>query len=123
MIMKLILLKQVIFKLILNIHLILIILETSTQPLEYNWEWTEISEESHGIYINLVKNPEKFTGYSGMSARLVWKSIQEENCFGGGDTETCFEKRVFYKLMSGLQSSIATQIARDYYFAPLGFLL
>lgn len=80
--------------------------------MEYTWEWTEISEEyrnsDRGVYINLVKNPEKFTGYSGKSARLVWKSIQEENCFGGGDTETCFEKRVFYKLMSGLQSSIAT---------------
>jgi hypothetical protein len=71
-----------------------------------------------------------------MSARLVWKAIQEENCFGG-DTDACFEKRVFYRcalllsfalltsllsarLMSGLQGSITTQIARDYYFAPQG---
>jgi hypothetical protein len=93
-----------------------ILIGSSSQPLEQTWEWTEIAEESRhpsrGVFINLVKNPEKFTGpllslcpllhliffsgYSGPSARLVWKSIQEENCFGG-DNDACFEKRVFYR--------------------------
>lgn len=89
-------------------------LDSHSRPLEQNWEWTEISEDSRGVFVNLVKNPEKFTGlnildtvllidsgYSGLSARLVWKSIQEENCFGG-DTDACFEKRVFYRFESDL---------------------
>lgn len=34
------------------------------------------------IYIDLVENPERFTGYTGHSAHKVWKAIYEENCFG-----------------------------------------
>lgn len=34
------------------------------------------------VYVDLVKNPERFTGYAGASANRVWKSIYEENCFG-----------------------------------------
>jgi ERO1-like protein alpha len=30
----------------------------------------------------------------------------------------CLEKRVFYRLMSGLQSSISTHIAKKYYYPP-----
>ena len=64
-----------------------------------------------GAYVNLLQNPERYTGYAGPSAARVWKGIQQENCFGGQD-DTCLEKRVFYRLMSGLQSSISTLIAR-----------
>jgi Endoplasmic Reticulum Oxidoreductin 1 (ERO1) len=49
-----------------------------------------------GVYVNLLQNPERFTGYAGPSARRVWNSIKEENCFGGAD-DTCLEKRVFYR--------------------------
>lgn len=62
-----------------------------------------------------MQNPESFTGYSGPSAHRVWQSIQQENCFGGHD-DTCLEKRVFYRLMSGLQASISTHIAKQYYY-------
>src|SRR5437588_12432808 len=34
-----------------------------------------------GVFVNLLENPERFTGYAGPSASLVWKSIYEENCF------------------------------------------
>jgi Endoplasmic Reticulum Oxidoreductin 1 (ERO1) len=69
-------------------------------------------------YVNLELNPEKFTGYSGASAWKVWRSIYQENCFEGfsGGQSVCREKRVFFRLMSGLQSSITTQIAADYHF-------
>lgn len=70
---------------------------------------------NNGVYVNLLKNPESFTGYSGPSARKVWASIQQENCFGAID-DVCLEKRVFYRLMSGLQSSISTHIARSYHY-------
>ena len=101
-----------------------------------------------GAYVNLLQNPEQFTGYAGPSAARVWQSIQQENCFGGQD-DTCVEKRVFYRwvahegtilfyylinnqyislmiityqflnicrLMSGLQASISTHIAQQYYY-------
>ena len=35
-----------------------------------------------GQYVDLPLNPERFTGYAGVSAARVWKSIYEENCFG-----------------------------------------
>lgn len=34
-----------------------------------------------GVYVDLIENPERFTGYAGESAARVWKSIYEENCF------------------------------------------
>jgi len=109
-----------------------------------------------GEYVDLVDNPERFTGYAGHSAHKVWKAIYEENCFGavpylppsrgkdvGGsgfaesvagmestslrslmsslagprdiqDTETCLEKRVFYRIISGLHASISIHICKDY---------
>ena len=36
-----------------------------------------------GAYVNLLQNPERYTGYAGPSAARVWKGIQQENCFGG----------------------------------------
>lgn len=68
-----------------------------------------------GAYINLLENPEGYTGYSGESPQRVWRAIQEENCFGDVQDQ-CLEKRVFYRLMSGLQSSISTHVAKEYYF-------
>ncbi len=89
------------------------------------------------MFVNLLDNPERFTGYAGASASRVWKSIYEENCFNivsrmdsinnnnfvsastsksqlsgifydvaqKSDTtdheEVCFEKRVYYRLISG----------------------
>lgn len=32
-------------------------------------------------YVDLLPNPERFTGYKGPSAWRVWNSIYEENCF------------------------------------------
>lgn len=33
------------------------------------------------IYVDLLLNPERFTGYSGDSAHRIWNSIYQENCF------------------------------------------
>ena len=35
----------------------------------------------NGVYINLLANPEGYTGYGGPSAHRVWAAIQHENCF------------------------------------------
>ncbi|KAI1727377.1 endoplasmic reticulum oxidoreductin 1 (ERO1) domain-containing protein [Ditylenchus destructor] len=32
-------------------------------------------------YVNLLKNPERYTGYKGDSAVKVWRCIYQENCF------------------------------------------
>ncbi|GAA6034544.1 hypothetical protein JCM8097_005385 [Rhodosporidiobolus ruineniae] len=130
--------------------------------------------DSEGIYVDLLENPERFTGYAGASASRVWKAIYEENCFtpvpfvdpsrstadggsgfadisswsagggmgglGGGmggltaggwgegekklmgslagprdaGDEVCLEKRVFYRVISGLHASISVHICDDY---------
>ncbi|GAA5936422.1 ER oxidoreductin [Sporobolomyces koalae] len=133
--------------------------------------------DSEGVYVDLIANPERFTGYAGASSTRVWKAIYEENCFtpvpfidpsrstfelGGtgfapvssspfglgaassnngpagfglsqgswGESEkrlvqslagprdageeVCLEKRVFYRVISGLHASISVHICDDY---------
>ncbi|KAI8826710.1 uncharacterized protein EV422DRAFT_552090 [Fimicolochytrium jonesii] len=87
-------------------------------------EWS-----TDGSYVDLIKNPERFTGYSGESPERIWRAIYQENCFGypnqgsispllepaDQDAEnTCIERRVFYRLISGLHSSISTHICDQY---------
>lgn len=127
----------------------------------------DLSACPEGHYVDLLSNPERFTGYAGSSASRVWKAIYEENCFtkiafidpsrpkdqggsgfaplsGGspatsfglpsfpssldpskgllgslagprdGGDEVCLEKRVFYRLISGLHASISIHICDDY---------
>jgi len=77
-------------------------------------EFCVFDEESSGIrYVDLPTNPEKFTGYTGDSATRVWQAIYNENCFGVPNhlsKEKCMEKRVYYKLISGLHASISTNV-------------
>lgn len=86
------------------------------------------SENMH--YVDLKKNPERYTGYQGNSPQRVWKSIYEENCFkpdpkfdknfltNPNSVGMCLEKRVFYKLISGLHSAITISIAAYNYKPP-----
>jgi len=80
--------------------------------------WIEQDEDDGMVYVDLLENPERFTGYAGPSAQRVWRAIHEENCFDTSSSSSgqCLEKRVFYRLISGLQASISTHIAREYYF-------
>lgn len=32
-------------------------------------------------YVDLLLNPERYTGYKGASAHRIWRSIYMENCF------------------------------------------
>ncbi|KAI9308373.1 endoplasmic reticulum Oxidoreductin 1-domain-containing protein [Cunninghamella echinulata] len=118
------------------------------------------------VYVNLLDNPERFTGYTGPSAEKVWKSIYEENCFNivhkmsegcptcslpkmdstlssglaaipsnkqqlgelldelaetpDDSDEVCLEKRVYYRLISGLHSSISIHICDEYFDRSTG---
>ncbi|KAL4152057.1 hypothetical protein PRNP1_008992 [Phytophthora ramorum] len=93
-------------------------------------EWEEVSntnvwatqggDEETMAYINLLENPERYTGYSGVQAERIWKAIYEENCFTPSEESKldgmCLEERVYYRLISGLQASINTHIALTYKF-------
>ncbi|KAF7490630.1 ERO1-like protein beta [Sarcoptes scabiei] len=72
------------------------------------------SEESQ--YYNLVLNPERYTGYDGSQ---IWKSIYEENCFSTKNlnnnlftvlNNACSEQRLFYRIISGLHTSITIHL-------------
>jgi len=124
------------------------------------------SASAKGDYVSLVHNPERFTGYSGEGAKMVWDAIYRENCFmkssfphastlgvqalpsgpaafdlrqvlkdadrklmveqhnqnpdmglaeAGMETEDeCLEKRVFYRVISGMHASISTHLCYDF---------
>ena len=40
---------------------------------------TEVNEDTK--YVNLLENPERYTGYAGDAAHKIWNSIYKENCF------------------------------------------
>ena len=75
--------------------------------------------DEDGKFVNLLDNPERFTGYAGSSAAKVWQSIYHENCFNfhkdGEFTESvCMEQQVFYRLVSGLHTSISMHICGEW---------
>ncbi|KAJ1561223.1 hypothetical protein HK405_004564, partial [Cladochytrium tenue] len=71
------------------------------------------------VPVDLVRNPERFTGYAGPSAARVWRAVYEENCFGGAGASqlapaaACVEERVFYRLASGMHASINTHVCNE----------
>ncbi|KAI1353393.1 endoplasmic oxidoreductin [Xylaria sp. FL0043] len=121
---------------------------------------------SKGDYVSLVHNPERFTGFAGEGAKMVWDAIYRENCFqkssfpqsaslgmpslpqgpaaqdfrnvlqsaerqqiyqqhhqdpstsfaqtGLENEDECLEKRVFYRVISGMHSSISTHLCWDF---------
>lgn len=106
-------------------------------------DWTTVEEVSDGrslaevgVYVNLLQNPERYTGYSGLPAQRVWTAIAEENCFlptvssedplatkvsstaSSSDVldGQCLETRVFHRLITGLRASITVHIAREYHY-------
>ncbi|TPX47097.1 hypothetical protein SeMB42_g03470 [Synchytrium endobioticum] len=87
-----------------------------------------------GEFVNLLRNPERFTGYAGPSAERVWSAIYDENCFNAASAygelaaddelkaqtrevnsdKMCLEARVFHRLISGFHSSISTHLCNEY---------
>ena len=56
------------------------------------------SNDSPGVYVSLVDNPERFTGYSGSHASKIWRAIYQENCFGyAGDTKYSLNPATLYQ--------------------------
>lgn len=73
-------------------------------------------------YVDLLLNPERYTGYRGESAHKIWRSIYLENCFGDTKIKSlispykglCMEERAFYRLISGMHSSINIHLCSNY---------
>ncbi|KAL3522753.1 hypothetical protein ACH5RR_015587 [Cinchona calisaya] len=86
------------------------------------WTYDDETDNEGMTYINLQLNPERYTGYTGPSARRIWDAIYTENCPKYLSGESCPEKRILYKLISGLHSSISIHIAADYLLANLVLL-
>ncbi|NP_001170065.1 Endoplasmic reticulum oxidoreductin-1 [Zea mays] len=78
------------------------------------WTSDDETDNNEMTYVNLQLNPERYTGYTGDSARRIWDAIYKENCPKYPSEELCHEKKVLYKLISGLHSSISVHIAYDY---------
>lgn len=84
--------------------------------------WTVRDNEDDMQYVDLRKNLEQYTGYSGPSARRIWQAVYDENCFtysakcrsGICDPDTCKEERALYTIISGLHASISMHIAKRY---------
>lgn len=92
----------------------------------------ELDSEDHCTdcdYVDLTRNPERFTGYSGESAHRVWRAIYEENCFRPSSVKSthfssaflpdtlegmCLEKRAFYRAVSGLHASITVHLSSQH---------
>lgn len=92
-------------------------------------DYTHIDDDLQCVYVNLVDNPERFTGYGGAQSIDVWKAIYSENCFPNtnpmsmtidGEVEKCTEKNLFYRLISGMHASIAVHLSNEYLSAKSG---
>ncbi|KAG5515859.1 hypothetical protein RHGRI_036789 [Rhododendron griersonianum] len=84
--------------------------------IEIDNPWTNDDETDNGemTYVNLQLNPERYTGYTGPSPRRIWDAIYTENCHKYPSGEFCQEKKILYKLISGLHASISIHIAAGY---------
>ncbi|XP_030034290.2 ero1-like protein isoform X2 [Manduca sexta] len=85
-------------------------------------------------YVDLTLNPERYTGYKGPSAHRIWRSIYQENCFrpkpnpyesfpfvlSSDLSNMCLEKRVFYRAVSGLHTSINIHLCSKYLLSEKG---
>ena len=62
------------------------------------WLLKEDIDPKDGTYINLLKNPEGYTGYKGAH---IWKAIFKENCFSEKYSSLCVEDKIFSNIFTG----------------------
>lgn len=112
----------------------------STQAQKGFEKWADFDEQRDNFcilddheggceYVDLTLNPERYTGYRGKSAHRIWSTIYLENCFDQDAKRTllqqinkapyhlnglCLEQRAFYRVISGLHSSINIHLCSNY---------
>ncbi|EFA08867.1 ero1-like protein [Tribolium castaneum] len=91
-------------------------------------------KDEEAEYVDLLLNPERYTGYKGTSANRIWNSIYLENCFRPKTfyslyipshmlSNMCLEERVYYRAISGLHSSINIHLCANYLLSNSGLSL
>ena len=97
------------------------------------------NNDEEAVFVNLLENKERFTGYTGDNAVKVWKIIYDQNCFASPQKQEdflysnknqfplpeeppdkCIETKIYYRLISGLHASISIHIALDFYYISTG---
>lgn len=85
-----------------------------------NGSWlTRPQENGVDTYVDLTKNPERWTGYGPQQySSDIWRAIYDENCFeSSGSNEgndMCEEETTFKKIISGFHASVSTHIASEF---------
>jgi len=84
------------------------------REIESNSKSENDGDSTTAQYVDLRRNPERWTGYNGSK---VWAAIYDENCFTHASSvgDMCYEERVLYRLLSGMHSSINIHIALSYF--------
>ena len=62
------------------------------------WLLKEDIDPKDGAYIDLLKNPEGYTGYRG---KHIWNAIFKENCFSDSYSSLCVEDKIFSNILMG----------------------
>lgn len=92
-------------------------------PVCEDLDYSHIDDGHDCVFVDLLENPERFTGYGGAQSLDVWKAIYSENCFPNTnpmsmlpdlEPEQCVEKNLFYRLISGMHASIAVHLSNEY---------
>ena len=76
------------------------------------WLLEEDIDSKEGSYINLLKNPEGYTGYKGAH---IWNAIFKENCLSDNYNSLCKDDKFFFKLFSGWLSNTNFQIGMNFH--------
>ncbi|KAK6463026.1 putative endoplasmic oxidoreductin 1 precursor [Scheffersomyces coipomensis] len=105
-------------------------IETESIDTCEDLDYSHFDEDHACVYVNLLKSPERFTGYGGAQSFDVWKAIYSENCFPNtnpmsmshidSEPEQCIEKNLFYRIVSGMHASIAVHLSNEYLDAETG---
>ena len=76
------------------------------------WLLEEDIDSKDGTYINLLKNPEGYTGYRGAH---IWNAIFKENCLSDRFNFLCKEDRTFFRIFSGWLSNTNFEIGMNFH--------
>ena len=76
------------------------------------WLLEEDVDSKNGSYINLLKNPEGYTGYRGAH---IWNAIFKENCLSDRFNFLCKEDRTFFRIFSGWLSNTNFEIGMNFH--------
>ncbi len=76
------------------------------------WLLEEDVDSKDGSYVNLLKNPEGYTGYRGAH---IWNAIFKENCLSDKYNSLCKEDKIFFTIFSGWLSNTNFEIGMNFH--------